>query len=251
MVFANNAVYCDSGSFAISDLSGVTISGNVVLPAIGQFPTGGYTVGRSTLLDFLDAANKEVYPSFDSPLIDGGDPTYVVPVDFNGTPRTGTPDAGAYTWTGASNPGWPIHEGFKDTDLGGLALTKLAGPLPAQVNEPLTYTLTVENLNTLPATGVILTDTLPLGVDYNGAISTQGSCDLARNLVICTLGGLPALDQVLIEIVITPQSVGLLTNSAVVTYDDPDPDPSDNSASVETYVFLAPIYDYLPVVPKN
>ena len=53
MVFANNAVYCDSGSFAISDLTGVTISGNVVFPAIGQFPSGGYTVGRSTLLDFL------------------------------------------------------------------------------------------------------------------------------------------------------------------------------------------------------
>ena len=172
-------------------------------------------------------------------------------VDFNGTPRTGTPDAGAYTWTGASNPGWPIREGFKDADPGGLTLTKLAGPLPAQVNQLLTYTLTIDNLDAHPATGVVMTDTLPLGVDYSGATPSQGSCSLARNLVICSLGDLPALDQAVIDIQITPQSIGLLTNSAEVTHDDLDPDPSDNTATHVTYVFLAPIFDYLPVISKN
>ncbi len=52
MVFANNAVYCEGGSYVISDLTGVTISGNVVFPETAQLPAADYTAGRSTALDF-------------------------------------------------------------------------------------------------------------------------------------------------------------------------------------------------------
>jgi hypothetical protein len=110
MVFANNAVYCDATMAVYPlDLEGVVLSGNVVYPAS---PDIGIT-GRSTVLDFIDAANKNVYPSSDSPLIDAGDPVYSTEIDFNGNFRVGTPEAGAYTWTGPANPGWGILEGFK------------------------------------------------------------------------------------------------------------------------------------------
>ena len=115
LIFANNAIYCESGNFKISGIEGVSISGNVVYPSTSQLPTGGYTIGRSPLLDFLNSADKNVYPSSDSKLIDTGDSSYNVVVDFNGTKRDGTPDAGAYTWTNLENPGWKVVPGFKTT----------------------------------------------------------------------------------------------------------------------------------------
>jgi len=116
LVFANNAVYCASNSFRVGGLDGVTVSGNVFEPATGSFPANGYEEGRSESADFLDATERDVYPTSDSPLLGVGDPTYATSIDFNGTQRLGSVDAGAYTWTGAQNPGWPIAPGFKDSN---------------------------------------------------------------------------------------------------------------------------------------
>jgi hypothetical protein len=115
MVFANNAVYCDLDNFAISGLNGVAVTGNVIIPSTSSIPSGGYIVGRSTPLDFIDATGRNVYPTTDSKVIDAGTPGYVTAVDFNGTPRIGQPDAGAYTWITDQNPGWAIGPGFKVT----------------------------------------------------------------------------------------------------------------------------------------
>jgi hypothetical protein len=128
MVFANNAVYCASNNFKISGLDGVAVTGNVIWPATSQIPASGYTLGRSVALDFIDAANRNVYPSLDSVLIDAGSSAYAASVDFNGTSRTGEPEAGAYTWTTPENPGWPVEPGFKDTD------PPAADPPPAPAN---------------------------------------------------------------------------------------------------------------------
>ncbi len=112
--FANNAIYCESGNFKISGLNGVAVSGNVISPVTLLFPSEGYTVGRSVLLDMVDAAGLDVYPRSESTLIDAGDASYVTEVDFNGTLRTGSPEAGAYTWTGQNNPGWKVISEFKE-----------------------------------------------------------------------------------------------------------------------------------------
>lgn len=113
MVFANNAIYCASNNFKISGLSGVTVRGNVIVPTISQLPIGGYQVGRSAQQDYMDAAGRDLYPTPDSPLLDAGDPAHTTALDFNHSPRTGSPEAGAYTWTASSNPGWRVQPGFK------------------------------------------------------------------------------------------------------------------------------------------
>ena len=95
-------------------MDGVAVRGNVIFPATSQLPQTGYKTGRSLAQDFLDATGKNVYPTSDSVLIDAGDNLYATSIDFNGTPRNGVPDTGAYTWTGSSNPGWEILEGFKN-----------------------------------------------------------------------------------------------------------------------------------------
>jgi len=113
MVFANNAIYCASNNFKISGLSGVTVRGNVIVPTISQLPIGGYQVGRSAQQAYMDAAGRDLYPTPDSPLLDAGDPAHTTALDFNHSPRTGSPEAGAYTWTASSNPGWRVQPGFK------------------------------------------------------------------------------------------------------------------------------------------
>lgn len=114
MVFANNAVYCASGNFKLQSLAGVTIRGNVFTPKPPTvFPAAGYKVGKAASQDLQDAANRDVYPRAASSLIDAGHAGHVVAVDFNGTARTGTPEAGAYTYTQGSNPGWKPKAGFK------------------------------------------------------------------------------------------------------------------------------------------
>lgn len=113
IVFANNAVYCESGYFRVGSLAGVTVSGNVFSPATRSFPAGGYRAGRSRSLDFIDVSLRNVYPSASSALLGAGDPAHAVDTDFSGKPRLGRVDAGAFTWLGAANPGWPVSAGFK------------------------------------------------------------------------------------------------------------------------------------------
>lgn len=115
LVIANNAIYCSSNYYAISGgLSGVAVAGNVVWPSTSAFPSSGYRLGRSVAQDFLDALNRNVYPTSDSPLRGAASAAYLPPSDFNGTSRSGSLDAGAYTYTGATNPGWRVGPGFKN-----------------------------------------------------------------------------------------------------------------------------------------
>lgn len=128
MVFANNAVYCASGNYSFQGLSGVTVRGNVFEPLPLSVPSSTNAAGRSELQDLVDHAARNVYPTADSALRAVGHPDYVTADDFNGTSRTNGIDAGAYVWTGASNPGWTITPGFKDNVPPGPTLAFSADP---------------------------------------------------------------------------------------------------------------------------
>jgi hypothetical protein len=108
-VIANNAFYCENG--ASMDINGgapeATITNNVVLGSGGV----GSTDGTSVAADLGDT----YYPPSTSALVNAGSPAYAADDDFNGTVRDTMPDVGAYERTSASNPGWTIVEGFKDT----------------------------------------------------------------------------------------------------------------------------------------
>jgi uncharacterized repeat protein (TIGR01451 family) len=57
-----------------------------------------------------------------------------------------------------------------------LSITKSDWPDPASVEEPLTYTITVTNASFDDATNVVVTDTLPMDVDFASASPSQGEC---------------------------------------------------------------------------
>jgi parallel beta-helix repeat protein len=112
MILANNAIY-SSGGYSVGSLTGVVVTGNVAYPATTALPSTGVVAGYGTSIDFVNATAKDVYPTSNSKLIDAGNAVYAPADDFNGTARSGVPEAGAYTWTQSANPGWGVAPGFK------------------------------------------------------------------------------------------------------------------------------------------
>ena len=120
-----------------------------------------------------------------------------------------------------------------------LALTKADSPDPVVVGSPLTYSLTVTNSGPADATGVVVTDVLPVGVSFQSATASQGTCAQVNGSVVCDLGTLDANAEATLSISVVPAaSVGgtTITNSATVSSDNADPNTDNNGASASTVV---------------
>ena len=111
-----------------------------------------------------------------------------------------------------------------------LSITKSDSPDPVIAGETLTYTLVVTNNGPAEATGVIVTDMLPGELTLVSATASQGSCGAPE--VTCDLGSIAAEAQASIVIVATvsPEARDTLVNTAEVSSDTFDPDPTNNSA---------------------
>ncbi|MCG3208918.1 MAG: hypothetical protein FOGNACKC_02531 [Anaerolineae bacterium] len=72
-------------------------------------------------------------------------------------------------------------------------LSKTAQPEPVIVGQPLTYTLLITNTGPVTATNVLVTDTLPAGVNFGSVTASQGSCSESAGVVTCNLGSLPLI----------------------------------------------------------
>ena len=119
-----------------------------------------------------------------------------------------------------------------------LAITKSDSPDPVIVGQTLTYSIGVSNGGPDGATGVSVTDTLPLGAAFQSATSSQGSCIQAAGTVTCKIGSLANGASATIEIKVTPQNTGTITNTASVTGDQSDFNATNNSATESTTVHL-------------
>ena len=86
-----------------------------------------------------------------------------------------------------------------------------------------------------------MTDTLPAGVTFESATPTQGTCSESSGTVTCALGTIANGANAGVEVKVTPQNPGTITNQAAVTSDLADPDSADASASESTTVERWPI----------
>lgn len=120
VVVANNAVYSQAGT-AIRLISGntslVTVAGNVGEGGISG-TSAGYTEGNGIGADFINghydgAPPIDLFPAAGSALTGAGAAEHVTGFDFNGTPRSGVADAGAYRFESGGNPGWALAPEFK------------------------------------------------------------------------------------------------------------------------------------------
>ena len=120
-----------------------------------------------------------------------------------------------------------------------IAITALNdNPDPVYENCRLTYTIWVYNYGPDDATGVSVTDTLPDGVSFYSANTSQGSCS-GTSSVICDLGTVikGTNGQARIDISVTHNSTCTLVNTASITSSYvPDPYLYNNSETSVTAV---------------
>ena len=153
---------------------------------------------------------------------------------------TASTPPGAYSLTITATSGNLQHTASVQLIVSGptsanLSLTKTASPNPGVTLANLTYRLTVTNNGPSPATNVVVTDNLPVGINFTSATPTQGTCS-GTATVTCNLGSLARNAMAVISIIVVPQSAGTLTNTASVAATESDPDASDNSVSLQTTI---------------
>ena len=100
-----------------------------------------------------------------------------------------------------------------------------------QIDEALTYTVTVANEGPVTATGTRLRVSFSKGAAYQVAVPSQGSCASVDAVVTCDLGRIANGGTVTVTIQVTPIVAYLVTSTAEVSGLEFDPDRANNRAS--------------------
>jgi uncharacterized repeat protein (TIGR01451 family) len=98
----------------------------------------------------------------------------------------------------------------------------------------ITYTVVVTNHGPAEATRVVLTDTLPTGINLSFVTVTpsQGTCGQNLGLVTCDIGPIANDATAAVTIVVHPLTTATKTNTASVAADQFDPDTANNTHSL-------------------
>ncbi|MDO8417891.1 MAG: CARDB domain-containing protein [Agitococcus sp.] len=108
-------------------------------------------------------------------------------------------------------------------------------PDPIAAGGLLTYTIAVTNNGPDDATGVVLTDTIPVGTTFVSSTTTKGSC-AGNPAITCTIGALANGETATVTIRIIPTTIGTLTNTATTTRNEPDSNVANNADTDVTTV---------------
>jgi uncharacterized repeat protein (TIGR01451 family) len=118
-----------------------------------------------------------------------------------------------------------------------LTLAKTASPDPVAPGASLTYDLTVTNTGPSSSTAATVVDTLPTGVTFVSSTPGPPACTLAGADLTCVLGPVGAGGSAAVTIdVIVNATPGDIVNVANIAGAEPDPSPTNNSASLTTAV---------------
>jgi uncharacterized repeat protein (TIGR01451 family) len=119
-----------------------------------------------------------------------------------------------------------------------LAVTIADKPDPVRVGQTVTYRMTIKNQGPDEAIGVTLLDLFPSGSRFVSASPSQGSCTVngKQRTVNCDLGSLAAGTSATVNLVVRPNLLGTIANSASVSANETDPSPANNSDTESTSV---------------
>ncbi|TDW15039.1 DUF7507 domain-containing protein [Kribbella kalugense] len=116
-----------------------------------------------------------------------------------------------------------------------LSVTKTSDPSGVTPGSTFDYTIVVTNAGPSTARAVVLADTVPAGLTV---ISASTGCTINGRTVRCELGDLP-IGQTIISVQVRLASGydgSSLTNTATETSSTPDPNPDNNTGTVESPV---------------
>jgi uncharacterized repeat protein (TIGR01451 family) len=118
-----------------------------------------------------------------------------------------------------------------------ISIQAVDSPDPVTVGGTVTYALTLRNDGPWTAFGVVLTSTLPSGVNFVSASASQGQCAHSNDVVNCALGAIGIGGTANISIVGSPTVVGVATNRWLIAHNAIDPNPANNAVElVATFI---------------
>jgi CSLREA domain-containing protein/uncharacterized repeat protein (TIGR01451 family) len=151
--------------------------------------------------------------------------SFLRPVDGDGN-GTAVCDTGAFESGAVAGPGSDLS--IRNLDL----------PDPVAVDGTLTYNIVATNNGPEMAEGIVVTITLPAGVEWISTSANTGTC-VGTGTVRCYVGNLFTTDAAMISISVRPTVPEQLFATAVVTSGTPDPAPGNNTDTALTLSVIA------------
>ncbi len=153
------------------------------------------------------------------------------------------------------NGSGPVTEVWRNDDCPDLSISKAVMPSLAQVGQTITYTLSFSNTGTGIASGVVITDYVPLSLTRNSLSFSSSGATITLTGSISYVWKVEVLspDQwgiiTITGILSDPLAVGTFTNTATITTTSMDSDMNNNTNSASTST--AGLGVYLPLIIKN
>lgn len=222
-------------SLSISPGSRTVSPGGATTFTVTATPQGGFTGTISLLASGLSNDSISSFSPTSIVISDASAHSSTLTVNTTGATPAGTYNLGVTATSGNLQHNTSAQLIVSGSASANLSISKTASPNPGTVLANLTYRLVVTNNGPSPANSVTVADTLPSGINFVSAVSTQGSCS-GSGTVICNVGLLSNGASVIINITVVPQSTGQLTNTASVAATESDPDTNNNTATIQTTV---------------
>jgi uncharacterized repeat protein (TIGR01451 family) len=254
-VMINAANIADTGLQVVASPSPATLGGNITYTLTvsnnGPAPATGVTVTDffPASTNFVSATVSQGSPPIQNPgsvvaklgsIAPGGFATVTVVVS---TTATGAVTNTATVSSNEIDPNTLDNNVVTTTQVNipaEVSVVMSTDPaLAVNVGDQLAYTIIVTNNGPGTATNVVVTDPLPAGVTIVTEASGQGNITVNGNTVIASLGSLPSGVSTAIRIVVVPNDVTTLINTATATLNEIDPDPTNNSATTSVPVLAA------------
>jgi uncharacterized repeat protein (TIGR01451 family) len=108
---------------------------------------------------------------------------------------------------------------------------------PVALGRNITYAARIENRGADAASGIAVTNTMAENVNFVAAsVAPGGSCSRSGRTVRCELAQLASNGTATVSVVVTPTTVGTISNAANVAAEQVDMDTVDNNAFEQTTV---------------
>ena len=121
----------------------------------------------------------------------------------------------------------------------------------SSIGQEVVSTIVVTNTGPDGASGVNITDTLPVTAAVLSATPDQGSCSILTGVVVCDLGSLAGGARASVALAIQANSDEGLYTAAEVSAGEYDPNPADNVAFAYTLIAEPAAQIYLPLVLRG